>query len=123
MFSWIISIIYHHIYKHLKDQTSNVRAALSDIPGVQLIYVAEISPPCDSSVKTLEFETESAAEVRNTVVGEAGDVELEKLNKKPGEAKFTGLKDDQEYQVRVEYALNECVLLLTWLCTRSRWAQ
>ena len=98
----------------MKDQTSVVRAALSDIPGVHLIYVAEISPPCDSSVKTLEFETELASEVRNTVVGEAGDVELEKLNKKPGEAKFTGLKDDQEYQVRVvEYPLNKRVLLLT----------
>ena len=60
-------IFYMYSYYHVKEPKTGVRAALSRLPGVNLIYVAEICPPADTAV--VGFDLKEAA----AVIGESGD--------------------------------------------------
>ena len=48
-----------------------MRAALADIPGVHLMYVAEILPPVETAVVAFEgsFVPDTESEVSSAVVG------------------------------------------------------
>ena len=78
-----------------------MRAALGDIHGVHLMYVAEIVPPAETAVVAFEggFVPESESQ-------EAGDMELAPLRGSIQRASFKGLKKDGTYTVKVRTVVN-----------------
>jgi len=87
------------------EPSTGVRAALSRLPGVNLIYIAEICPPADSAVEGFEFKQESDGE--DTVVEEKGDLEMCVLHSRGVQvAVFEGLKQDINYKIKVSTVVN-----------------
>ena len=84
-----------------------MRAALTDIHGVHLMYVAEIVPPAESAVEAFEsrFVPEDSQEVEKSNDG-AGDIEMAPLRGFIQRAKFSGLKKDVKYTIKVRTVVN-----------------
>lgn len=80
-----------------------MRAALADIHGVHLMYVAEIVPAAETAVVAFEgsFVPESEGQEAST-----GDVEMSPLRGSIQRASFRGLKKDGTYTVKVRTVVN-----------------
>jgi len=85
-----------------QEPKTGVRSALSRLPGVHLLYVAEISPPADTSVEGFEFKP------CDQTVDEDGDICLTSpsLTENIQAAVFTGLKQDIQYTIKVSTIVN-----------------
>ena len=88
-----------------------MRAALSSIPGVHLIYLAEICPPVQTAVEAFQTkhidQSDSTAAGSGWKVNRDGDIEMVPLQ--GGDIKtamFTGFKRDLRYVVKVRTVLN-----------------
>jgi len=84
------------------EPKTGVRYALNDIPGVHLMYMAEISPPADTDVVAFDksyIEDDNQGE--NTA-----DVEMAPLVGFVQKACFAGLKKDETYTLKVSTVLN-----------------
>jgi len=83
-----------------QEPTTGVRAALSQTPGVHLVYVAEICPATDTAVEAFEFKSKKLKE-------EKGDIEMMNLKDVQVQAAtFTGLKEDVDYTIKVSTVVN-----------------
>jgi len=87
-----------------QEPRSGVRAALADIHGVHLMYVAEIVPPAETAV--VAFEGSFVPDTESEVAGSNGDVEMAPLRGSIQRASFTGLKKDGRYTVKVRTVVN-----------------
>ena len=76
-----------------------MRAALGDISGVHLMYVAEIVPPVKTAVEA--FESKYIPEE-----GELADIEMAPLNCFIQRACFHGLKKDVQYTIKISTVVN-----------------
>jgi len=94
-----------------QEPKTGVRAALANLPGVNLFYIAEICPPADSAVEGFEFKT---VQDRQTLNGkEAGDgIEMTNIATLLADdigiqaAVFTGLKPEVAYTIKVSTVVN-----------------
>ena len=92
-------------YSH-QEPRSGVRAALGDIHGVHLMYVAEIVPAAETAVVAFEggFVPESEGQESNG--GASGDMEMSPLRGSIQRASFRGLKSEGTYTVKVRTVVN-----------------
>jgi hypothetical protein len=86
-----------------QEPKTGVRAALADIPGVHLMYLAEIIPPADSSIVACEsaFVEEKEGDLLTGI-----DIELAPLTGFVQKASFSGLKKDQKYTLKISTTIN-----------------
>ena len=91
---------------HCQEPKTGVRAALTDIHGVHLMYVAEIVPPAESAVEAFEskFVPDDCRE--DDKVCEDGDIEMAPLKGFIQRASFSGLKQDGKYTIKVRTVVN-----------------
>ena len=96
--------------KHsFQEPKSGVRAALTDIHGVHLMYVAEIVPPVDTAVEAFESKFVPAEECNEN--GKAtkncgGDIEMLPLTGFIQQASFSGLKKEGKYTIKIRTVVN-----------------
>ena len=81
-----------------------MRAALGDIHGVHLMYVAEIVPPAETAV--VAFEGGFVPDSEETNGGASGDIEMSPLRGSIQRASFRGLKSEGTYTVKVRTVVN-----------------
>ena len=81
-----------------------MRAALGDIHGVHLMYVAEIVPPAETAV--VAFEGGFVPDSEETNGGPSGDIEMSPLRGSIQRASFRGLKSEGTYTVKVRTVVN-----------------
>lgn len=84
-----------------QEPRSGVRAALNDISGVHLMYIAEIIPPADAAVKAFESKYVDEGQLVDGV-----DIELAPLTGFIQKTDFSGLKKDVKYTVKVSTSIN-----------------
>jgi len=82
-----------------QEPKTGVRAALGDISGVHLMYVAEIVPPAKTAVEA--FESKYIPEE-----GEGDDIEMAPLRGFIQRACFHGMKKDVHYTMKVSTVVN-----------------
>ena len=87
-----------------QEPRSGVRAALGDIHGVHLMYVAEIVPPAETAV--VAFEGGFVPDSEETNGGPSGDIEMSPLRGSIQRASFRGLKSEGTYTVKVRTVVN-----------------
>ena len=93
----------------LKEPKSGVRACLADLPGVHLMYVAEIIPPAATAVEAFESKYVEEGTDNNGFIlteGNTKDVEFGMLKGHIRRACFEGLKKDVDYSVKVSTVVN-----------------
>jgi len=83
-----------------QEPKTGVRAALADIRGVHLMYIAEISPPAKSAVEA--FESKYVPEEGET----NDDIEMAPLCGFIQRACFHGLNKDVQYTIKVSTVVN-----------------
>ena len=95
----------HHAIFSPQEPRSGVRAALGDIHGVHLMYVAEIVPPAETAVVAFEGGFVPDSEEANNG-GASGDLEMSPLRGSIQRASFRGLKSEGTYTVKVRTVVN-----------------
>ena len=83
-----------------------MRAALGDIHGVHLMYVAEIVPPAETAVVAFESSFVADSEGQEANGGASGDLEMSPLRGSIQRASFRGLKSEGTYNVKVRTVVN-----------------
>jgi len=93
-----------------EEPKSGIRACLADLPGVHLMYVAEIIPPADTAVEAFESKYVMEGGVENgsfSQLEEAkNDLELGKVRRHIQRACFEGLKKDVDYSMKISTVVN-----------------
>jgi len=92
-----------------QEPKSGVRAALTDIHGVHLMYVAEILPPTDTAVEVFDSKfvpDEECNENGKEASICRGDIELAPLKGFIQRASFSGLKKDVKYTIKIRTIVN-----------------
>merc|ERR1719154_1009463 len=93
-----------------QEPKSGVRACLADLPGVHLMYVAEIIPPANTAVEAFESKYVMDGGVENgsfSQLDEAKmDLETGKLRGHIQRACFEGLKKDVDYSMKISTVVN-----------------
>jgi len=93
-----------------QEPKSGVRACLADLPGVHLMYVAEIIPPANTAVEAFESKYVMEGGVENgsfSHLDEAKkDVEMGKLRGPIQRACFEGLKKNVDYSMKISTVVN-----------------
>jgi len=92
-----------------QEPKSGVRACLAELPGVHLMYVAEIIPPAATAVEAFESKYVEEGTDNNGFIhtdGKAKDVEFGILKGQIQRACFEGLKKDVDYSVKVSTVVN-----------------
>lgn len=93
-----------------QEPKSGVRACLADLPGVHLMYVAEIIPPAATAVEAFESKYVLEGGVENgsfSHIDEAKkDVELGKRRSHIQRACFEGLKKNVDYSMKISTVVN-----------------
>eukprot|EP00092_Neocalanus_flemingeri_P026006 GFUD01028186.1.p1 GENE.GFUD01028186.1~~GFUD01028186.1.p1 ORF type:complete len:488 (+),score=99.87 GFUD01028186.1:471-1934(+) len=95
-----------------QEPKSGVRACLADLPGVHLMYVAEIIPPAATAVEAFEskYILDGPGGVENgsfSHLEEAkSDLETGKLRGHIQRACFEGLKKDVDYSMKISTVVN-----------------
>ena len=93
----------------LKEPKSGVRACLADLPGVHLMYVAEIIPPAATAVEAFESKYVEDGMDNNGFIptdGNTKDIECGMLKGHIQRACFEGLRKDVDYSVKVSTVVN-----------------
>ena len=87
-----------------------MRACLADLPGVHLMYVAEIIPPAATAVEAFESKYVLEGGVENgsfSHIDEAKkDIELGKRRSHVQRACFEGLKKNVDYSMKISTVVN-----------------
>ena len=85
-----------------------MRAALTDIHGVHLMYVAEIVPPVDTAVEAFESKFVPAKECNENgkAANDCGDIEMVPLTGFIQQASFSGLKKEGKYTIKIRTVVN-----------------
>lgn len=92
-----------------QEPESGVRSCLASLPGVHLMYVAEIIPPAASAVEAFESKyVEEGKDNKAFIVTENGknDIEFGILRGHIQRACFEGLKKEIDYSVKVSTVVN-----------------
>jgi len=93
-----------------QEPKSGVRACLADLPGVHLMYVAEIIPPASTAVEAFESKYVMEGGIENgsfSQLEEAKkDVETGKLRGHIQRACFEGLKKNVDYSMKISTVVN-----------------
>ena len=92
-----------------KEPKSGVRACLAHLPGVNLMYVAEIIPPAATAVEVFESKYVEEALDTNRFIptdGNSKDIECGMLKGHIQRASFEGLRKDVDYSVKVSTVVN-----------------
>jgi len=93
-----------------QEPKSGVRACLADLPGVHLMYVAEIIPPAATAVEAFESKYVLEGGVENgsfSHIDEAKkDIELGKRRSHVQRACFEGLKKNVDYSMKISTVVN-----------------
>ena len=93
----------------MKEPKSGVRACLADLPGVHLMYVAEIIPPAATAVEAFESKYVEEGTVNNGFISQdqnTKDIEFGMLKGHIQRACFEGLKKDVDYSMKVSTVVN-----------------
>ena len=93
-----------------QEPKSGVRACLADLPGVHLMYVAEIIPPASTAVQAFESKYVLEGGVENGSFSHIDevkkDVELGKRRSHIQRACFEGLKKNVDYSMKISTVVN-----------------
>jgi len=92
-----------------QEPKSGVRAALTDIHGVHLMYVAEIVPPAETAVEAFESKfvpDEECNENEKAANNCGGDIEMAPLKGFIQRASFSGLKKEGKYTIKIRTVVN-----------------
>merc|ERR1719154_219635 len=92
-----------------QEPKSGVRAYLASLPGVHLMYVAEIIPPAATAVEAFEskyVEEENDNKAFAATENGKNDIEFGMLRGHIQRACFEGLKKDVDYSVKVSTIVN-----------------
>merc|ERR1719318_559171 len=92
-----------------QEPKSGVRACLADLPGVHLMYVAEIIPPAATAVESFESKYVEEGTDNNGFISKdenMKDIEFGMLKGHIQRACFEGLKKDVDYSMKVSTVVN-----------------